>query len=94
MTGWLDDPLGIVQATRFTHTDKWYMYKPDSLLEDDKHKFLWDPMGIVQATKFTNSDKWYLYKPDYLLEDDKHKFLRDFKIKTDHSVVQIRSLSD
>ena len=59
MTGWLDDPLGIVQATRFTHTDKWYMYKPDYLLEDDKHKFLWD-----------------------------------FKIKTDHSVVQLRSLSD
>ena len=27
---------------KFDHTNKWYMHKPESVLENETHKFLWD----------------------------------------------------
>ena len=28
---------------KFNHTNKWYMHKPESVLENEMHKLLWDP---------------------------------------------------
>ena len=32
------DPLGIVQKLKFHHTNKWYMYKSKSVLENEMHR--------------------------------------------------------
>ena len=36
--GWKVDPLGIAQER--DHITKWYMHKPESVLEDETHKIL------------------------------------------------------
>ena len=37
------DPQGIVQEIKiWPHTPKWYMHKPESILENKMYKILWD----------------------------------------------------
>ena len=33
---------GMCKKFKFDHTNKWYMYNPASVLENDTHKLLWD----------------------------------------------------
>ena len=32
----------LCKRLKFGHTTKWYIHKPDSVLENDKYKILWD----------------------------------------------------
>ena len=32
----------LCKKRKFYHTDKWYMYKPESFQESETHKILWD----------------------------------------------------
>ena len=32
----------LIKWLEFDHTDKWYMPKPESVIEDKTHKILWD----------------------------------------------------
>ena len=32
----------LCKKLNFHHTNKWYMHKPESALENDTHKILWD----------------------------------------------------
>ena len=32
----------LCKKLRFNHTTKWYIHKPEYILEDETHKILWD----------------------------------------------------
>ena len=32
----------LCKGQKFDHADKWYMHKPESVLENETHKVLWD----------------------------------------------------
>ena len=36
------DPPGIVLEIEIDHKNKWYMHKPESVLENERHKIPWD----------------------------------------------------
>ena len=36
------NPLEFVQKIKFAHTTKWWMTKPESVLDNETHKFIWN----------------------------------------------------
>ena len=51
MTGGEGDPLGIVQKFKFDLTVRWYMLKPESILENEMHKIKFP--GILRYKQIT-----------------------------------------
>ena len=37
------------KSLKFGHADKWYMHKPESVLENEMHKILWDFVVIYKT---------------------------------------------
>ena len=62
---------------KFDHTNKWYMYNPASVLENDTHKLLWD--FDIQTDHLTLARR-----PDLIIINKKK--IVDFAIPADHRI--------
>ena len=66
---------------KFDHTNKWYLHKPASVLENDKNKLLWDL--DIQTDHVTLARR-----PDLIIINLKERSFRivDFAVPADHVV--------
>ena len=69
---------------QFDHTNKWYMYNPAPVLENDTHKLLWD--FNIQTDQLIPARR-----PDLIIINKKKKKKRickivDFAIPVDHRI--------
>ena len=67
---------------KFGHTNKWYMRKQASILENDTHKFLWD--SDTQTGHLISARQ-----PDFIIINKKRKRIykiADFAVPADHRI--------
>ena len=67
MTGWESNPVGIVQKVQLCHSNKWYMHKQESVVDNEMHKILWD--FEIQMDHLI-----LIRKPDQLINKKKKEF--------------------
>ena len=73
--------IELCKKLNFDHTKKWYMHKPESVLENETHKILWDfeikTDHLIPARR-----------PDLVLINKKERpcHLVDFAVPTDRRV--------
>ena len=65
----------LCKRLKFDHTTKWYMYKPESVLENEMNKILWD---FKMLSDFLISAR----RPDQVLTKKKKKKDKINKQKT------------
>ena len=71
----------LCKKLNFDHTTKWYMHKPESVLENETHKILWD--YEIQTDHLIPARR-----PDLVLINKKKRTcqLVDFAVPADHRV--------
>ena len=65
----------------FHHTNKWYMHKPESVLENETHKILWDL--ALQTDRLVPARKPDLF---FNLQEKRTYHIEDFAQSEDHRV--------
>ena len=74
----------IIKKFKFDHTNKWYMYNPAPVLENDLHKLLWD--YDIQTDHLIPARR-----PDLIIISKKKKRtckIVDFAVPADHRIKQ------
>ena len=69
----------LYKRLKFDHTAKWYMHKPESILENETHKILWD-------LEIQRDHLVPIRRPELVLMKKKKKIccLVDFAILAEH----------
>ena len=69
----------LCKKLKFDHTDKWYMYNPESVLENDTHKLHWDfEIGTDPQILARQPDIMIIYKNERTCR------IVDFAVLADH----------
>ena len=68
------DPLGIVQEIEIWSFRKWYMQKPESILENESNDF----SGILKYERLSNPGQ--MIKPSVNWQKKKKKMKREFHV--------------
>ena len=71
----------LCKKLKFHHTTKWYMHKPESVLENETHKILWD-------FEIQTDHQIPARRPDLVMINKKERIchLVDFAVPADHRV--------
>ena len=85
--GWVEKMIHweLCKRLKFYHTNKWYVYKPDSILENETHNILWD-------FEIETGHQISAIRSDLVLSNKKKitHHLVDFDVLVDHKVKTLK----